>query len=126
MGNRFAAGYKAIALCDRCNRKFKLSKLKQQIVKQKSTNLLVCQQCLDIDHPQLMLGSFPVDDPQALRNPRRDNSYLQSGLTADGSVGEGSRNIQWGWAPVGGGDSAVSNVPNALAANGLTGSVVIL
>jgi hypothetical protein len=49
-----------------------------------------------------MLGSFPVFDPQALRNPRRDNSYLQSGVTVDDSLAQGSRIIQWGWAPVGG------------------------
>lgn len=125
MGNRFAVGAKAIATCDRCGQQFKLRQLKQQIIKQKSTNLLVCRACLDKDHPQLMLGMFPVDDPQALRNPRRDNSYLQSGLTNDGSIGEGSRNIQWGWAPVGGGDSAVSNVPNNLVATCAVGTVSV-
>jgi len=49
-----------------------------------------------------MLGMYPVDDPQAVRNPRPDRSYIASGVLADGYQGEGSRNIQWGWAPVGG------------------------
>jgi hypothetical protein len=45
---------------------------------------------------------WPVDDPQALRNPRPDRSYVVSGLLADGESGGGSRIFQWGWNPVGG------------------------
>lgn len=45
------------------------------------TGLLVCPECWDEDHPQNQLGRFPVDDPQALRNPRPD-----SGLTASRST----------------------------------------
>jgi hypothetical protein len=45
---------------------------------------------------------YPVDDPQALRNPRPDRSYVISGLLADGELGGGSRIFQWGWNPVGG------------------------
>jgi len=51
------------------------------------------------------LGMFPVDDPQALRNPRPDRSYVVSGLLADGESGGGSRIFQWGWNPVGGSSS---------------------
>jgi hypothetical protein len=64
--------------------------------------LLVCPRCWDPDQPQLQLGMYPVDDPQGLRNPRPDRSYVASGLLADGSLGEGSRIFQWGWNPVGG------------------------
>ena len=46
--------------------------LKWEIVKQKKTGLRVCPACHDIDHPQLMLGTFVVFDPQALRDPRVD------------------------------------------------------
>lgn len=102
MGNRFAQGKKAISICDRCGFQFRLKELKQLVIKTKNVNILVCKECWEPDQPQLQLGMFPVDDPQGLRNPRPDSSYLQSGLLADGYAGGGSRDIQWGWAPVGG------------------------
>lgn len=102
MGNRFASGKKAIAMCDRCGEQFKLKQLRTEIIKQRNYQLLVCPECWDPDQPQLMLGTFPVDDPQALRNPRRDTTYVTSGLNANGNLSGGSRDIQWGWNPVGG------------------------
>ena len=105
MGNRFASGKHAISECDRCGQRFKLKVLKTEIIKLKNYNLLVCPECWDPDHPQLQLGMFPVDDPQALRNPRPDRSYVVSGLLADGYSGGGSRIFQWGWNPVGGASS---------------------
>jgi len=105
MGNRFASGKNAISECDRCGQRFKLKVLKTEIIKTKNYNLLVCPECWDPDHPQLQLGMFPVDDPQALRNPRPDRSYVISGLLADGYSGGGSRIFQWGWSPVGGASS---------------------
>ena len=102
MSNRFASGKNAIAECDRCGQRFKLKVLKTEIIKTKEYNLMVCPPCWDPDHPQLQLGMYPVDDPQALRNPRPDRSYVISGLLADGELGGGSRIFQWGWAPVGG------------------------
>jgi len=126
MGNRFAAGHKAIAMCDRCGQQFKLKQLKTEIIKQRKYELLVCPECWDPDHPQLMLGTFPVDDPQALRNPRRDTTYFTSGLNDDGNLSGGSRDIQWGWAPVGGSrlfDDALT--PNNLVAVGFVGTVQV-
>ena len=102
MGNRFANGTRAIAICDRCGFQFKLKELRTLIVKTKNINVLVCNECWEPDQPQLQLGMYPVSDPQGLRNPRRDNTYVQSGVLADGTLGVGSRDIQWGWAPVGG------------------------
>ena len=67
MGNQFASGKKAIAMCDRCGQQFKLKYLKEEIIKTKRYNLLVCPECWDPDQPQLQLGMYPVDDPQALR-----------------------------------------------------------
>ena len=96
MGNRFANGIKAIAECDRCGQQYKLKKLKTEIIKQRQYQILVCPECWDPDHPQLMLGTFPVDDPQALRNPRRDTTYIQAGTNVDGYPTGGSRDIQWG------------------------------
>jgi hypothetical protein len=126
MANRFASGRIAIAMCDRCGQQFKLKQLKTEIIKQRKYELLVCTECWDPDQPQLMLGTFPVDDPQALRNPRRDTTYFTSGLNNDGNLSGGSRDIQWGWAPVGGSrlfDDALT--PNNLVAVGFVGTVQV-
>lgn len=101
MSYPFASGKWAIAICDRCGQQFKLKTLKTEIIKTKQYNLLVCDSCWDPDHPQLQLGMYPVNDPQALRNPRRDTTYYQAGVNPDGSPTDGSRQIQWGWNPVG-------------------------
>lgn len=126
MGNRFASGKRSIAECDRCGQQFKLKNLKTEIIKTKRYQLRVCPECWDPDHPQLLLGMFPVDDPQAVRDPRRDTTYFVSGTTSDGSLGGGSRVIQWGWYPVGGSsffDDPLT--PNNLVAQGNVGTVTI-
>jgi hypothetical protein len=125
MGNRFASGKNAIAECDRCSFRFKLTVLRKEVVKTKTYNLLVCPQCWDPDQPQLQLGMYPVDDPQGLRDPRRDNSYQVSGLLADGYAGGGSRVFQWGWNPVGGArDNGLT--PNDLVLQGQIGTVTVV
>ena len=126
MGNRFASGKNSIAECDRCGQRFKLKQLRKEIKKTKTYNLLVCSQCWDPDQPQLLLGMFPVDDPQAVREPRRDSTYLQSGVNVDGFFSGGSRDIQWNWNPVGGSsgfDAALT--PNYLVATTSVGNVTI-
>jgi hypothetical protein len=126
MGNRFASGKNAISECDRCGQRFKLKVLKTEIIKLKNYNLMVCPECWDPDHPQLQLGMFPVDDPQALRNPRPDRSYTVSGLLADGYSGGGSRIFQWGWNPVGGSSSFdAALTPNNLALEVELGTVTV-
>jgi len=72
MSNRFASNRNAIAQCDICGFRYKLRQLRELIIKTKNVNLLACQECWSPDHPQLKLGMFPVDDPQAIRNPRPD------------------------------------------------------
>ena len=126
MGNRFASGKKAIAMCDRCGQQYLLKKLKTEVIKQRKYQLLVCPECWDPDQPQLMLGTFPVDDPQALRNPRKDTTYVTAGVNSIGSLTSGSRDIQWGWAPVGGSrffDDELT--PNYLVATTFVGTVSI-
>jgi hypothetical protein len=126
MGNRFASGKNAIAECDRCGERFKLKVLKREIIKTKNFDLLVCPECWDPDHPQLQLGMYPVDDPQGLRNPRPDRSYVTSGLNANGNPSGGSRDIQWGWGPVGGAsqfDTVLT--PNYLVSRASVGTVTI-
>jgi hypothetical protein len=137
MGNRFASGRIAIAECDRCGFQYQLKQLQTIVIKTKNVNLLVCPECWEPDQPQLQLGMFPVDDPQALRNPRRDNSYIQAGLTGlqiafgsgsavdkDGTPSGGSRDIQWGWNPVGLGNYG-GLTPNNLIGRGQTGTVTV-
>ena len=127
MGNKFASGKIAIAICDRCGQQFKLKTLKTEIIKTKKYDLLVCKECWDPDHPQLQLGMYPVDDPQALRNPRRDTTYLQSGLNPDNEPSGGSRQIEWGWAPVGMAQSFDSALTaNSLVARGEVGTVTVV
>jgi hypothetical protein len=98
----YASDKLAIAECDRCGWQYKKKKLKE-IVKR---------------------GLYPVSDPQAIRNPRPDTTYVSSGLTDTGSIGGGSRVIEWGWNPVG----MVDNdglTPNALKAIGSVGDVTV-
>jgi hypothetical protein len=102
MPSKFSSGRYSIAQCDRCNFRFKLKELKTLVIKTKNVNILVCRECWEPDQPQLQLGMYPVNDPQAVRNPRPDNSYIVSGLDVDGDPSGGSRIFQWGWAPVGG------------------------
>lgn len=126
MANRFASGKWAIASCDRCGQQYKLKQLKTEIIKQRRYDLLVCPECWDPDHPQLMLGTFPVDDPQALRNPRRDTTYVTAGPNAAGHLTGGSRDIQWGWNPVGGASSFDAFLtPNYLVAVAYVGTVTV-
>lgn len=126
MANRFASSKIAIAICDRCGFQFRLRELRTLVVKTKQVNMLVCKACWEPDQPQLQLGMYPVDDPQAVRNPRKDNTYLQSGVLADGSIGGGSRDIQWGWNPVGGArDFDAALTPNDLVAKGQVGTVSV-
>ena len=139
MGNRFASGKNAIAECDRCGQRFKLKVLKTEIIKTKEYNLLVCPECWDPDHPQLQLGMYPVDDPQALRNPRPDGSYILAGRTGlqinpnggttedgTGTVSDGSRIIQWGWNPIGGSRNFDAPLtPNILALSLQLGTLTV-
>jgi len=126
MGNRFASGTIAIAECDRCGQQYQLKTLKTEIIKQRKYQLLVCAECWDPDQPQLMLGTFPVDDPQALRNPRKDTTYVTSGVNVNGNLSGGSRDIQWGWYPVGGASNFDAGLtPNYLVATTFVGTVTV-
>jgi hypothetical protein len=126
MPNRFASGKRAIAECDRCGQRYMLKQLRQLVIKTKNVNILVCPTCWEPDQPQLQLGMYPVDDPQALRNPRPDTSYAQSGLNVNGNPSDGSRVIQWGWAPVGlNNPLGLSGLVNTLIGTGVVGTVTV-
>jgi hypothetical protein len=137
--SKFASGKYAISQCDRCNFRYKLKELRIQILKTKPYRIKVCKTCWDPDQPQLSLGLYPVDDPQAVRDPRPDTSYIQSGtnglqidinggtgLEGFGTPDMGSRVFQWGWNPVGGArlfDSVLT--PNDLIGNTQIGTVTV-
>ena len=120
MSSKFASGKNALSECDRCGQRYKLTALKELIVRTRKTNVMVCPTCWEADHPQNMQGMYPVQDPQAIRNPRTDKSLAFDGGTYS------SRGIQWGWNPVGGSqffDDVLT--PNYLAATTFTGTVTI-
>ena len=141
MGNRFASGKYSIAECDRCGQQYKLKQLKMEVIKTKLYQLKVCAECWDPDHPQLQLGMYPVDDPQAVRQPRPDTTYDSSGTTGlmtdsvnpndytsagQGTPAGGSRDTQWGWNPVGGASNFDAVLtPNYLVATTYGGTVTI-
>jgi len=138
MPSKFASGKYAISQCDRCNFRYKLKELKTQILKTKPYKIKVCPTCWDPDHPQLSLGLYPVNDPQAVRDPRPDTSYIQSGTTGlqinltgvgpdgFGNIDLGSRIVQWGWNPVGGARlNDFGLTPNDLLAVGQIGTVTV-
>ena len=81
MPSKYASAKNSISQCDRCGFRFKLTQLKRLVIKTKNVNILVCPECWEPDQPQLSLGLYPVNDPQAVRNPRPDSpSYYQAGL----------------------------------------------
>ena len=138
MPNKFASGKYAIAQCDRCDQRYKLKELRTQILKTKPYKIKVCKTCWDPDHPQLSLGLYPVDDPQAVREPRPDVSYIQSGSSGlqinltgvgpdgFGSIEMGSRVFQWGWNPVGGSRLFDNDLtPDDLKGYGQVGTVTV-
>lgn len=121
MPSKFSSGKFAIAQCDRCGFRYKLSQLKRLVIKTKNVNILVCPSCFEPDQPQLQLGMWPVNDPQAVRDPRPDLGYYQSGPGGDG----GSRVIQWGFNPVGFNNTLNLPMPDDLVATGEVGSVTV-
>ena len=137
MPNKFSSGKYAIAECDICGQRYKLKELRKLTIKTQQVNIKACPECWNPDQPQLSLGMYPVDDPQAIREPRPDVSYYvsgSSGLQINGTnsrdpdgVGYpegGSRVFQWGWSPVGGSrDDGLT--PNDLVPNGQVGTVTV-
>jgi hypothetical protein len=139
MPSKYASGKNSISECDRCAFRYPLKILKTLTIKTKNVKIKVCPTCWEPDQPQLSLGLYPVNDPQAVREPRPDLSYWQSGLTGlqtdynsgtnilqDGFPGGGSRIFQWGWAPVGGARANDAGLtPNNLVAQTTVANVTI-
>ena len=111
MSSMYASSRNALGVCDICGFTFKLKKLKDVFSKDTNTHIKACPEDWNPSQPQLRLGDYPVRDPQALRDPRPDTNQLVS-----------SRNIQWGWAPVGNGND---NDPFNLTENDLVGTTSV-
>lgn len=138
-GPKYASAKYTIAECDRCAQRYLLKQLRKLTIKTKMVNIKVCPECWEPDQPQLQLGMYPVYDPQAVREPRPDVSYFQSGLnglqTLDtvgidqdqtGTPEGGSRVFQWGWYPVGGARANDSGLtPNYLVLQAQVGTVTV-
>tara|TARA_R100001129_G_scaffold168304_2_gene136441 strand:+ start:1061 stop:1420 length:360 start_codon:yes stop_codon:yes gene_type:complete len=116
MGNRYAAGKHTIAECDRCGFRYKLKELKPLVIRGKHTNIFVCPPCFEKDHPQNRLGLYPVEDPQAIRNPRPDLSRFAE---------SDARNYQFGFNPVGLSDTFSLDNINDLVGTGGVGTVTV-
>ena len=139
MPSNYASGKHSIAECDRCGQRFKLSQLRKLTIKTRMVSIKVCDECWEPDQPQLQLGMYPVNDPQAVREPRPDISYYASGTSglqvtvannnsvdSNGYPELGSRIIQWGWYPVGGSRANDAGLtPNYLAPAWLVSDVTI-
>ena len=140
MPSKFASAKNSIAQCDRCGFRYKLKELKRLVIKTKNVNILVCTECWEPDQPQLSLGLYPVNDPQAVRDPRPDSpSFFQAGLTGiqitsgtgndvdqTGVPSGGSRVFQWGYNPVGGSSSFDAVLtPNDLVGISALGDVTV-
>lgn len=76
------------AICDVCGQKYKRRELKYQVIAGKPTKILACEECLDLDNPQLLLGKVKAVDPNPIYDPRIDPALA---INLNG----------WGWNPVG-------------------------
>jgi len=74
MSENFASGKRALAICDVCGQTFYLKELKNLTVKLKITATKACPACWTPDQPQWQTGILRGVDPQALRDPRPDQS----------------------------------------------------
>ena len=108
----YASGKYAFGYCDRTGFRYPKKDLVEQVVNQRPTGLLVGKDVLDPDQPQLQLGRVRVDDPQALRNPRPDQSLQES------------RKF-FAWNPVGGGVTALGSRTVGLDIEGQIGNVTV-
>jgi hypothetical protein len=74
----YARGKDAFGFCDRCAFRYDLDQLRAQFIDEVDSGLLVCPECMDIDHEQLQLDRVETNDPQSLEDPRPDTSLVES------------------------------------------------
>jgi hypothetical protein len=84
----YASGKHAVAICDICARQVDYTSLKKYIYNQRWNGLLVCDECFDIDNPQLQVGKYIRGEAIALKDPRPDSQQ------------EPPTRAYFGWNPV--------------------------
>jgi hypothetical protein len=68
----YAAGKRALGICDRTGQTYKLSELVWEVQNGVKTGFRVGRDVVDPDQPQNFLGRVKINDPQSLQNPRPD------------------------------------------------------
>ena len=109
----YASGRYAFGYCDLTGFRYPLKDLVPQIVNGRPTGLRVGKDVVSPDQPQLQLGRLRLDDPQALRNPRPDQSLDES------------RRL-FAFDPVGGGNTALGSRTVGLDMFGEVGTVKVV
>ena len=109
----YARGKYAFGFCDVTGFRYKLRDLVPLIRDGRDTGFRVGYDVLDKDNPQYELGRMNMSDPQALRNPRPDNS-----LSASRRLGS--------FDPVGGGITELGSRTVGLDITGKVGTVTVV
>tara|TARA_R100000900_G_scaffold145182_2_gene130401 strand:+ start:99 stop:443 length:345 start_codon:yes stop_codon:yes gene_type:complete len=109
----YARGKYAFGFCDVTGFRYKLRDLVPLIRDGRDTGFRVGYDVLDKDNPQYELGRMNMSDPQALRNPRPDNS-----LSASRRLGS--------FDPVGGGITELGSRTVGLDITGEVGTVTVV
>lgn len=86
MSKKFASNKRAIAECDICGFRYKLKELRKLTINGEEVNTKACPECWNEDHPQNHVGRYPVNDPQAIRDPRPDFAGYPSSRANNGPV----------------------------------------
>ena len=76
--SEFASEKRALGLCDRCGRVYRLKELKEETYAGEPRGNRVCPSCFDQDHPQLLIGLARTGDPMGLEDARPDVSIDDS------------------------------------------------
>jgi len=109
----YARGKYAFGFCDVTGFRYKLRDLVPLIRDGRDTGFRVGYDVLDKDNPQYELGRMNMSDPQALRNPRPDNS-----ISASRRLGS--------FDPVGGGITELGSRTVGLDISGEVGTVTVV
>ena len=109
----YASGKYAFGYCDLTGFRYPLKDLVPQIVNGRPTGLRGGKDVVSPDQPQLQLGRLRLDDPQALRNARPDQSLDES------------RRL-FAFDPVGGGNTALGSRTVGLDMFGEVGTVKVV
>lgn len=88
MSGYYATGKRALGICDRCGFQFKLKELKEVVVNDEPSNLRVCRECWEEDHPQNRQGKMKIYDPQALHDARPDDGETASRILSGPEGGD--------------------------------------